>query len=94
MCSYTSSSLTTSRPPSRDGSDRRDKLERAPISRETKRMLKQKSQESFIRVDNNKSVTSIPYIDASPPSSNGLGLSVSKASFGVTSPSHKGKKNF
>ena len=57
-------------------------------------MLKQKSQESFIRVDNNKSVTSIPYIDASPPSSNGLGLSVSKASFGVTSPSHKGKKLF
>ena len=57
-------------------------------------MLKQKSQESFIRVDNNKSVTSIPYIDASPPSSNGLGgLSVSKASFGVTSPSHKGKRN-
>ena len=56
-------------------------------------MLKQKSQESFIRVDNNKSVTSIPYIDASPPSTNGLGLSVSKASFGVTSPSHKGKKN-
>ena len=102
VCSYTSGSLTTaagappggpppsSRPPSRDGSDRRDHKERAPISRETKRMLKQKSQESF--KDNNKSVTSIPYIDASPPSSNGLGggLSCSKASF-VSSPSHKGK---
>ena len=93
VCSYTSGSLTAggggSRPPSRDGSDRRDHKERAPISRETKRMLKQKSQESF--KDNNKSVTSIPYIDASPPSSNGLGgLSCSKASF-VSSPSHKGK---
>ena len=88
VCSYTSGSLTASRPPSRDGSDRRDK-ERAPVSRETKRLLKQKSQESF--KDNNKSVTSIPYIDASPPSSNGLGgLSCSKASF-VSSPSHKGK---
>ena len=93
VCSYTSGSLTAggggSRPPSRDGSDRRDHKERAPISRETKKMLKQKSQESF--KDNNKSVTSIPYIDASPPSSNGLGgLSCSKASF-VSSPSHKGK---
>ena len=59
------------------------------MSRETKRLLKQKSQESF--KDNNKSVTSIPYIDASPPSSNGLGgLSCSKASF-VSSPNHKGK---
>ena len=94
VCSYTSGSLTASRPPSRDGSDRRDK-ERAPVSRETKRLLKQKSQESF--KDNNKSVTSIPYIDASPPSSNGLGtasnglgLSCSKASF-VSSPNHKGK---
>lgn len=91
VCSYTSGSLTAggggSRPPSRDGSDRRDHKERAPISRETKKMLKQKSQESF--KDNNKSVTSIPYIDASPPSSNGLGgLSCSKASF-VSSPSHK-----
>ena len=98
VSSYTSGSLIaagappggpSSRPPSRDGSDRRDHKERAPISRETKRMLKQKSQESF--KDNNKSVTSIPYIDASPPSSNGLGgLSCSKASF-VSSPSHKGK---
>jgi len=96
VSSYTSGSLIaagappggpSSRPPSRDGSDRRDHKERAPISRETKRMLKQKSQESF--KDNNKSVTSIPYIDASPPSSNGLGgLSCSKASF-VSSPSHK-----
>ena len=69
------------RPVSRDGS-RRDK-ERAPLSKEAKRLLKQRSQESFgqqqqlqqlqeqqqHRVENNsQSVSSIPFIDSSPPS--------------------------
>lgn len=66
------------RPHSRDGS-RRDK-ERAPLSKEAKRLLKQRSQESFASqqqqhhqtsggVENNsQSVSSIPFIDQTPPS--------------------------
>ena len=68
ICSLTSD--RSSRPPSRDGSDRRLEA-RAPLPKEAKRLLKQKSQDSF--KDNFKSVTSIPYIDATPPSSGGLG---------------------
>merc|ERR1719219_2458849 len=71
VCSY-ASDRSSSRPPSRDGSDRREK-ERAPMAKEAKRLFKQRSQESF--KDNHKSVTSIPYIDASPPSSASLGQS-------------------
>ena len=67
ICSLTSD--RSSRPPSRDGSDRRSEA-RAPLAKEAKRLLKQKSQDSF--KDNFKSVTSIPYIDATPPSSGGL----------------------
>lgn len=54
------------RPPSRDGSDRRDK-ERAPLARDAKRLMKQRSQESFKLQQQQQSATSIPYIDASPP---------------------------
>jgi hypothetical protein len=85
----------SSRPPSREGSvvRNRDHKERAPLPREAKRLLKQRSQESF--KDNNKSVTSIPYIDASPPTtttaSNGLVTVGSKALAAEVSPHHKGK---
>ena len=64
------------RPHSRDGS-RRDK-ERAPLSKEAKRLLKQRSQESFNgnqslqnqsgSGQNSQSVSSIPFIDQTPPS--------------------------
>lgn len=84
VCSYASEKSAASRPASRDGGK-----ERAPLNREAKRLLKQRSQESF--KDNTKSVTSIPFIDASPPSSmasNGFGMG-SKVS--CYSPSHKGK---
>ena len=83
LCSYTSD---RSRPPSRDGSDRR-MPERAPMPKEAKRLFKQRSQESF--KDNNKSVTSIPYIDASPPSVASNGLVIGKASTNATTtPTH------
>ena len=85
LCSYTSD---RSRPPSRDGSDRR-MPERAPMPKEAKRLFKQRSQESF--KDNNKSVTSIPYIDASPPSVSSNGLLVGKASTNNTTPTHYSK---
>ena len=85
LCSYTSD---RSRPPSRDGSDRR-LPERAPMPKEAKRLFKQRSQESF--KDNNKSVTSIPYIDASPPSVSSNGLLVGKASTNNTTPTHYSK---
>ena len=87
LCSYTSD---RSRPPSRDGSDRR-LPERAPMPKEAKRLFKQRSQESF--KDNNKSVTSIPYIDASPPSVSSNGLVKGHASTNHTTPTHcnKGK---
>lgn len=63
------------RPHSRDGT-RRDK-ERAPLSKEAKRLLKQRSQESFNGQfgqtqsgsgQNSQSVSSIPFIDQTPPS--------------------------
>jgi len=85
LCSYTSD---RSRPPSRDGSDRR-LPERAPMPKEAKRLFKQRSQESF--KDNNKSVTSIPYIDASPPSVSSNGLVKGKASTNHTTPTHCNK---
>lgn len=84
VCSTTSD---RSRPPSREGSSRL-LLERAPLPKEAKRLLKQRSQESF--KDNNKSVTSIPYIDASPPSLSSNGLGISKASNNTTPTHHKG----
>ncbi len=60
MTSSESASMVFPRPPSRDGSDRRDKfLERAPMGKEAKRLMKQRSQESFKE-------KSFPYIDASP----------------------------
>ena len=84
--SVCNSSCDRSRPPSRDGSDRRMQ-ERAPMPKEAKRLFKQKSQESF--KDNNKSVTSIPYIDASPPSVASNGLVIGKASTNATTtPTH------
>ena len=84
--SVCNSSCDRSRPPSRDGSDRRMQ-ERAPMPKEAKRLFKQKSQESF--KDNNKSVTSIPYIDASPPSVASNGLVIGKASTNTTTtPTH------
>ena len=87
LCSYTSD---RSRPPSRDGSDRR-LPERAPMPKEAKRLFKQRSQESF--KDNNKSVTSIPYIDASPPSVSSNGVVKGHAATNHTTPTHcnKGK---
>lgn len=65
-------------------------LERAPLPKEAKRLLKQRSQESF-KDGNNKSVTSIPYIDASPPSlsSNGYGKSITPTHY-----SSKGKTRY
>ena len=81
ICSLTSD--RSSRPPSRDGSDRRTEA-RAPLpAKEAKRLKKQKSQESF--KENYKSVTSIPYIDATPPSSTGLGLGLTNS----VTPSHR-----
>lgn len=53
------------RPHSRDGS-RRDK-ERAPLSKEAKRLLKQRSQDSFVQDQGRQSVSSIPFIDQTPP---------------------------
>ena len=59
------------RPHSRDGS-RRDK-ERAPLSKEAKRLLKQRSQDSFVPQHqqqpelSRQSVSSIPFIDQTPP---------------------------
>ena len=81
ICSLTSD--RSSRPPSRDGSDRRTEA-RAPLpAKEAKRLKKQKSQESF--KENYKSVTSIPYIDATPPSSTGIGLGLTNS----VTPSHR-----
>lgn len=82
ICSLTSD--RSSRPPSRDGSDRRLEA-RAPLPKEAKRLRKQKSQESF--KENYKSVTSIPYIDATPPSSAG-GIGLAGLTNSVT-PSHR-----
>lgn len=59
------------RPHSKDG-PRRDK-ERAPLSKEAKRLLKQRSQDSFVQQHqqqpdlSRQSVSSIPYIDQTPP---------------------------
>ena len=59
------------RPHSKDG-PRRDK-ERAPLSKEAKRLLKQRSQDSFVQQHQHhpdlsrQSVSSIPYIDQTPP---------------------------
>ena len=81
ICSLTSD--RSSRPPSRDGSDRRTEA-RAPLpAKEAKRLKKQKSQESF--KENYKSVTSIPFIDATPPSSTGIGLGLTNS----VTPSHR-----
>ena len=54
------------RPHSRDGGQRRDK-ERAPLSKEAKRLFKQRSQESFVHDHARESVSSIPFIDQTPP---------------------------
>lgn len=59
------------RPNSREGSDKRRDKERAPLSKEAKRLLKQRSQEQFLdhqnHVHNSQSISSIPYIDQTPP---------------------------
>ena len=62
--------------PNRDGSDRRDRKEKAPMQREQKRLYKQKSQESSLQVTNgihlnastatSANASSIPFIDQSP----------------------------
>ena len=85
LCSRQSSiqsNLKSSNGPNRDGSDRRDRKERAPLQREQKRLYKQKSQESSIQVvvtsgihlnastatTSSTNASSIPFIDQSPTS--------------------------
>ena len=70
------SNLKSLNGPNRDGSDRRDRKEKAPMQREQKRLYKQKSQDSSFQVTSgihlNASTTtsanasSIPFIDQSP----------------------------
>ena len=88
------------RPPSRDGSDRRDKLERAPLAKEAKRLMKQRSQE---KITTTGPGGSIPFIDASPPNATSVptaspyGNSAVYTSYASpststeASPHHKGK---
>ena len=64
--------------PNRDGSDRRDRKEKAPMQREQKRLYKQKSQECSLQVTSgihlnastaaSANASSIPFIDQSPTS--------------------------
>ena len=67
------SNFKPSNGPNRDGSDRRDRKEKAPLQREKKRFYKQKSQDCSLQVTSASGTTSanassIPYIDQSPTS--------------------------
>ena len=73
------SNFKSSTGPNRDGSDRRDRKEKAPFTREQKRLFKQKSQESSLQVisgihlnassaTTSANASSIPFIDQSPTS--------------------------
>ena len=72
------SNLKSSNGPNRDGSDRRDRKERAPLQKEQKRLYKQKSQDTSLQVTSgihlnassatSANASSIPFIDQSPTS--------------------------
>ena len=70
------SNLKSLNGPNRDGSDRRDRKEKAPMQRVQKRLYKQKSQDSTFQVTSgihlnastatSANASSIPFIDQSP----------------------------
>ena len=72
------SNLKSSNGPNRDGSDRRDRKEKAPLQKEQKRLHKQKSQDTSLQVTSgihlnassatSANASSIPFIDQSPTS--------------------------
>lgn len=72
------SNFKSSNGPHRDGSDRRDRKEKAPLHKEQKRLYKQKSQDTSLQVTSgihlnassatSATASSIPFIDQSPTS--------------------------